>query len=163
MEVEKNVDDVLKNALVIVRKEETLVRYILNNLYFLLTFILYYVNFNFHSINTVYIKSGDTSRLLKESSILHIFDNGIRIFNFFFPYETVIRFGSRGERVVLTVYANVICREKSITFLKLGELSEVILSFKIKNPENILNSIKNNMYYHFKYNKINKSIIKKLM
>ena len=164
MEVEKDVSDVLKNAISIINKNETLFFYIINNIYLFcyLRFIFYY--YNMYTVSNVLIKSDEKCRLIRNTNgYLLILDNGIKLYDFFFPYESILQFGFEGKRVFVTVFVSITFNEKAITFLKNEYVSKVVLSFQIKYPETVVQTIKRNMYYHFKYNKINKTILKKLM
>jgi len=166
METEKDIEAVIKNAILIVNKDETLFRYFLNKIYYtlaFLSFIFYY--YNLYNISNVLVKSNNESRLIhkKNNGNLLILDNGIKLYNFFFSYETILQFGFEDKRIWLTVFVDIRFSEKSITLLKNDQLSKVHFSFQIKNPEYVIQSLKKNMYYHFKYNKINKCLLKKLI
>ena len=70
-----------------------------------------------------------------------LYDNGIEIENSFIPYEYIVSFSD--ESIILLVDKNM-------------KPADSILKLKFKNVNNtLMKTIKNNMYYHLKYNKVN--------
>ena len=70
-----------------------------------------------------------------------LYDNGIEIENSFIPYEYIVSFSD--ESIMLLVDKNM-------------KPADSILKLKFKNVNNtLMKTIKNNMYYHLKYNKVN--------
>jgi hypothetical protein len=69
-----------------------------------------------------------------------LYDNGIEIKNSFIPYEYIVSFSN-----------------KSITLLVDENLkpADSVLKLKLEEDNTLMKTIKNNMYYHLKYNKVN--------
>ena len=72
---------------------------------------------------------------------LTLYDNGIEIENSFIPYEYIVSFND--ESLVILADKNL-------------KPADSLLKLKFKNVnDTLMKTIKNNMYYHLKYNKVN--------
>ena len=161
-------EQMINNAIIFINKQETMLRYISNMNYYFMSLILSFINmviyYKSYEISNVIIKQDDESRLLNKTQLtsnkLLIYDNGIKLYNFFIPYESILQFGNMDERIYFTIFGNIEFGEKIIKITL--DKSKVYISFKAKNnkcSEFINNAIKWNMYYHIKYHKIDKRLI----
>ena len=72
---------------------------------------------------------------------LTLYDNGIEIENSFIPYEYIVSFND--ESLIVLADENL-------------KPADSLLKLKFKNVnDTLMKTIKNNMYYHLKYNKVN--------
>jgi len=72
---------------------------------------------------------------------LTLYDDGIEIKNSFIPYEYIVSFND--ESIILLADKNL-------------KPADSLIKFKLKEENcSLVKIIKNNMYYHLKYNKVN--------
>ena len=165
-------EQMINNAIIFINKQETMLRYISNMNYYFMSLFLSFLNmviyFKSYEISNVVIKQDDESRLLNKTQLtsnkLLIFDNGIKLYNFFIPYESILQFGNIDDRVYFTIFGKIEFGEKILKITL--DKSKVHITFKAKNNKCsvfIRNAVKWNMYYHIKYNKMNKQLIQNLM
>ena len=176
MENVKSVDECLKEAVIYITKREVLFQYIINKIYQFLSY-LFFLNYFYYrsfSVEHVIVKytndSTDHTRLIHKhkngENKLIVKDNGIKLYDYFVPYECILKFGYVAQKnnlglIVMDMFGNVDSGDKTIT-VSTGT-DKIVLSFKIKNGINIIDIIRSNMYYHLKYNKVNRSLLKKLI
>jgi hypothetical protein len=130
-------DEIIQNALMIVNKQETFMRYIANIQYYIFAMILSFVNI-------VYYKTFDIRVDEKPFGTLVVLDHGIRLCNAFLPYESLIKYGYKGD----TMYLSFFHKSKKHNF-----------TFQVHQADRVANIIKNNMFYHLKYNKLDKDLV----
>ena len=97
--------------------------------------------------------------LLKNQDILfkselYIYDNGIGILNTFINYEYILTFKViKSGCCVIEVLGTLNENKKFI-----ASSNRFVIIIKHKNFLNIQNLIKQNMFYHIKYNKVNEDV-----
>jgi hypothetical protein len=164
----KTPEEIHYNAICFIRKQETFIRYLINvsyyffNLFFsfinFLKIIIYFKSFDIKNVTVEYL--GDTRYLKRPlNSKFIVLDNGIEIYNFFIPYESILQYGSKDNVVALTIFGKIQFGLKKINIKQ--ATTQFSLQFETNFAENVCNIIKRNMYYHIKYNKIDKKLIEK--
>ena len=142
-------DEIIKNAIIIINKNETNFRNFINYNYYLFTLFLsilkifYYCSFHIDN----FIMKYDDKIITYKINKLIILDNGINLNGIFLYYENIIQFGYDENKV----YLNIIS--------KIEEPKKILITFESDYAKNITNTIKINMYYHIKYHKINKEVL----
>lgn len=138
-------EEIIQNALTFINKQETLFTLIINIQYYILTLILSFLNMSLYkkTFQVFDIEINDTIFITEKK--VTILDKGIELWDNFIPYEYIMRFGYNEEG-----YAHLDI---------LGKETVTKMSFMCSDPEYMMRLIKNNMYYHIKYNSIDKNVI----
>ena len=80
----------------------------------------------------------------------YILENGVSMGQRFIPFENIFKYGIKSNKIV---YLKTLIEKEKKKFVSM----DIIL--KTKNPCLLIKNIKNYMYYHIKYNKINEDIL----
>ena len=132
-------DQMIQNALTIINKQESYLRYIANVQYYIFAMIL-------SLVNIIYYRTFDIRIDEKPFGTLVILDNGIRLCNVFVPYESVINYGYDEDIM-------------NVSFFLRNKKHHV--EFQVHEADHVTKLMKTNMYYHLKYNKLDKDLISK--
>ena len=84
-------------------------------------------------------------------------DNGIMIIDYFINYECIAKFSYLGDTINIVFFGKVLF-DKTIAKISLAA-SQIEISFNFKQAGKVCDTIKWNMYYHFKYNKVHKNML----
>ena len=164
----KTPEEIHYNAICFIRKQETFIRYLVNVSYYIFNLFFSFINFlkiviyfkSFEVKNVTVEYSGDTRYLKRHvKNTLYVLDNGIALHNFFIPYESIFEHGFKDNIVALIIFGKVEFSEKKINIKQ--DTSKVFINFESVLAKSVCDSIKWNMYYHIKYNKIDKKLIEK--
>ena len=155
-------DQMIDRAIKTINSQETLMVYVINIYYKLLVMIISLMNHEFiysrnFKISDVLIKYGDDARLADKPHLLVVLDNGIKVFDYLIPYEYITCFNYLNNTVNVMFYGRVEFDKKSAKIV-IGKCHSA-LSFKVNNPSYVCNLIKRNMYYHIKYNGVDKNAL----
>ena len=161
-------DELIMNAHNIINSNESIIRFILNqyyyilsNLFLMLQFVIYCKEF---TSNETYIYFKNDYRKIKYMQKLTLLEKGIYFCDYFAPYESIIKVGLNKEFIILTLFGKVNFIDKvefmDKRFVKIQlDKSKYTLLLKIDNPQYVFDTIKSNMHYHIKYNKVDKNIV----
>ena len=128
--------------------------YIVSQLFLLLGLVIYFKNIE---ISGGFINYKDLSWNIKSKNKLVILDSGIYVCSNFVRYESIIKIGIHSNNLILTIFGSVENHNKFIR-IKNNNLSYTVL-LKINKPLQVFNIIKSNMFYHIKYNQVDKKIV----
>ena len=154
-----------------INNENILKSYFYNLFKRILAYFTIYYSIYYHYIDVKLIKIRYNSKNYFYNNIynnLIILDNGIKINYNFVPYENIIIFMEENDKLVMDIFAKLKPdnrednrkRHNYDKLLKLELSSDLCkITISCNNVLNILFDIKRNMYYHIKYNKINKDVI----
>ena len=155
----------LENAVVRINKEG-----ILNDL------LIFYYNvlkmvFGYIHVSTIYTKtfkvlqlkvtlSDDKHYYFYKDIYLSIYDNKLFINVSEIPYEYIITFTSRNQFIFMELFATTKVVDKKLKFVLSDKKISVILRLvDSKEATKICKLLRQNMYYHIKYNKIDENVI----
>jgi hypothetical protein len=141
-----------------IKKETSIFTYLINLNYY---FIFSYFSFFFKSlfiVNSLIFSNEKVSYLVKKPLNLFVTDKGIKIHNFFIPYEHITIFGYGAGIVDLEILGSIIENSETLKVV-LENDKKTKISMNCLNGPKLLNLIKKNMYYHIRYNKINTDVI----
>ncbi len=155
----------LENAVVKINKEG-----VLNDL------LIFYYNFlkivfGYIHVSNIYNKtfkvlqlrvnvSSDKVYYFYKDIYITIYDNKLFINVSEIPYEYIITFTSRNEFIFMELFATTKVVDKKLKFILSDKKISVILRFMDSNKASIFcKLLRQNMYYHIKYNKIDETVI----
>ena len=128
-----------------------------NKLYIFLSYIFSIFFYNTYKIEEITLKNNEeTISLLKYqllSNKIIILNDGIDFYGLHIPYEYIIQFGYIENKIYLQLFANFIQKGNNQIKLNLGG-SRISVSFKTNNAGILVKKMKNNMYWHLKWNNI---------
>ena len=158
----------MDRGLKIVNSELTLLIYLKSINYYLITLYLSFVRYfcaKQFDIKNVTLADQNITRLLKPEQKINIplliFDNGVRFYGFFIPYEHIIQFGHIDNKISIKLFVNIEPKEKELILTLAKKISNLIFDVtNINVASQLIKSIKINMYYHIKFNKPNIKILK---
>jgi hypothetical protein len=163
----KTPEEIIKNAKIFINQQESFLVFIRNINYYIVSLLLSFMKIliysKSYSVTHLTIKNKKEEVNLFDEKLI-ILDNGLRIYNIFIPYESVMRFGVIENSIIIYFFGQLEIDDKTIKIS--FEKSEASLSFRVKNKNDIhyiQQNIKLNMYYHIKYNKVDKHIIEKIV
>jgi hypothetical protein len=154
----EEIKEIVSSAIQKIKKETSYFQFILNLNYF---FIFSYFSFLFSKIfvvNSLIITHNDTSYLVKKPLKLIITDHGIKLHNFFIPYENITIFKSNEEFIEINILGSIINENDTLKII-LESNKQTTFSLNCKNGNYLVSLIKKNMYYHIRYNKINTDVM----
>jgi hypothetical protein len=132
-------------------------------IYFTYYLIIYYLSFlKFFFIKKIKIdkiifnKDKDSVLIINNIRDIFLFDDAIYIKDNKIPYENIISFGTVDNFCCIELFATIYYINNNIDIRLTKNVTR--LFFKNKNASSLCQDIKNNMYYHLKYNKVNTSI-----
>jgi len=155
-------EQVMKNAIKIINKGNTFLRNWFNYFKYILSLIgirnILCQQIGFYKIKISY--NGIKYLCTPPVKIL-IMDDCLLMNNYFIPYEYIINLKrynlEKFTLYTLDILGTLIISENALK-IKLGGGHVKILLFT-NSKYNLIKTIKNNMYYHIKYNKINEEVI----
>jgi hypothetical protein len=146
---------VLKNAMKKINDRLTILRLIS---YYLYNFLTFYVGWmRWIAVKKIYcheiVLMDQENDIFLGKSNIYLTDSGICIKENIIPYESVLFYNRVKNLVFLDIYSKL--NEKKIV------LSDDIIHVAIKsdNPAKFTEILRNYMYYHIKYNKLNSQIL----
>jgi hypothetical protein len=161
-----NTQNMVKNAIIIINKQETLMRYIANINYYIinfffsfLKFVIYYKTFEIKRIIVNF--NDEKTKILKEldDKQITVLDNGLKLYNFFIPYEVIVKFGNFENNVYIQFLGKVEFDNERLSFSINKSKVELCFTLYDENKSNYLvRLIKINMFYHIKYNKVDTNL-----
>jgi hypothetical protein len=166
MESIENKEIIYKNAIEIINTRETSLIYIKYKIYMLVKWILnlFYISWSksitVKSISFLYNKK---EYLCKTPAKVSFTDQHINIAGFTIPYEYIIAIGkeynlSPNKNVfIISVLGKITHNDEKVDFELCNDITKILL-FTDKSLD-LTNMTIKNMYYHIKYNKINKEVI----
>lgn len=149
---------IMENAIQRINKDENFITSFLNYQYYLLKcyfsflIVLFCKKFIIHKI---FYFQNEENYLYNKPSTLYLYDSGIYFNKSTIPYENILTFGISGNLCQLQIFAKI--ENKDLTLSLDKQLLKVV--FNMDNPGFFLKCMKNNMYYHIKYNKVNETAI----
>jgi len=160
MEEARSKIDIIKNAIAKITKEQTIIRVIINYYYYVLStyFSFMYVLFSrkYNIVRTVFYYQS-REYIFNKKSVIYVLDNGIFLDSINIPYESVVSFGSNKNVCTLQIFGSLNFTDSK---LRIGICKNNIkIDIELEYESDIVNIIKENMYYHIKYNKVNKDIV----
>ncbi len=148
---------IMDQAIEKIKKETTFLTFILNlNYYFIFSYFSFFFNKVFIG-NSLILSHNKLSYLVNKTFKMVVSDNGILIDTVFIPYENITTFCYGAGIITLDILASIENNEKIKVNLEKDKLTTI--SINCKNGINLVNSIKKNMYYHIRYNKINTDVM----
>ena len=164
---QKTPKDCMDHALGIINKELSLLTYLRYLNYYLITcyasFIRYFYTKKF-DIYSVVVKDAHFKRMLSPEqnfpNELLILDNGITFYGFFVPYENILQYACFSNKCYIEMYVQVELKNKEITLTL--DKKRTMMTFRLHNSKlasQLSKSMKMNMYYHIKFNKINIKVL----
>jgi len=157
-------DVMIRNAIKRINREETLIRSIINYQYYLINYylsflcILFCKRYIVTKIIFYQLENGSKRSYISDSKkTLFLYDKGFCINDLLIPYENVLEFGMNNGFLVVDVFAKIVHENQKINMFL--DNSIIKLAIEMENPKNFMENMKSNMYYHIKYNKINKEIL----
>jgi hypothetical protein len=156
----------LEDARSIINAYETLFLRIINMVYWFITFYFPFLKISTSfRISQVIVKYEKDIRLLRKEqniqNVLVVKDHGIDFYTHFIPYERLYQVGFYKSGVYIVFIGDIVYGDKNVV-MKDENNGYVYVSFKLKNPKQLWGCIKSNMYYHFKYNKINEKVLEQI-
>jgi hypothetical protein len=146
---------VVKNAMRKIDNQLTIIRLIS---YYLYNFLTFYVSWmKWISVKKIYcdeiVLMDQENDIFLGKSNIYLTDSGICIKESVIPYESVLFYNTIKNLVFLDIYSKL--NEKKIV------LSDDIIRIAIKfdKPEKFTEMLRNYMYYHIKYNKLNSQVL----
>jgi len=152
------VQNVMKKALTKIKKDESIYKRVFDYIYYRISRYIFFLCIFFYKKYTIdEITLFENKEKKYESTgmnTLIISDTGFNIYRTHIPYENIISFCCIDNYFCLDVYAKydkkTLCLDKTVS----------IVVLKTKSAQKIMKNIKQNMYYHIKYNKLNESVMK---
>ena len=99
-------------------------------------------------VNIIYYRTFEICVDEKPFGTLVVLDHGVKLCNAFVPYESLISVGYQDD----TMFVNFFLHETDVP-------KKHHVKFQVNNPSHVMKNIKDNMYYHLKYNKPDKELI----
>jgi len=153
---------IMESAIQKINKQEKLITTLLNYQYYLIKYYLSFLTILFCKkfiIHKMYFSQKDhqLNYLIQKDSVLYLYDNGIYFNKCHIPYENILQFGIEKDICVLHILGKIEKKDDVLTMSLDKNILKVI--FKMDTPGLFLKSMKNNMFYHIKYNKVNETAI----
>jgi len=153
IEMTMSVSEIINCAKSIINKEQGIIKKILQMCYRLIS--LNFISLLFTKkvkINSIIIIENKIKNPVVKLSNAHFYihEKGVFIGQMFIGYENIISFGVLSKKVM---FLNALIENQKMKY----NFLEIIL--ETQNPEMVNKHIKNYMYYHIKFNRINEKVI----
>ena len=151
---------ILENAIKQINSEISIFKSFIYFYYYLFVYYLSFLKILFVKKikidKLIFNKNNESMIVMNNIRDIYLSDNAIYIKNNEVPYENIISFGKIDNFCCIELFATVHYLNNDIN-IKLNK-NVTRLFFKNKDSRSLCDSIKNNMYYHLKYNKIDTSV-----
>jgi hypothetical protein len=164
VQISENIkSQLINNAIQKINKELSFIRRILSYQYYILSYYISFLRVFFSKRYTIdkmicFDKFVNKSFLIDKPNVLYLYDKGIYFNKTLIPYENIIFFGTGDYTSSIDILAKITKNGDALDInLEGNTITRLILY--LENSKNLCNNIKENMYYHIKYNTVDDSVI----